>query len=211
MTNQIVLQKELDEAAYNCRSSLRKANEALRELHKLADYPSPTRLKDVTTSNLVAFAEQRINAVKNTPLYTAAERERIIDNWTEWRVKAMPHVSAVENFVNDWKEVDPVLDTSDMTILTADIAESLKPRFTVEVPLQAHTHIALIHNAKQAISELREWESEQDIKKVPLQELTSLKEENLLQSWASGSIKVNHDHDDGRLIAWRKAVSDATF
>ena len=212
MNNTIILQRELEEAAYQCRKALYKAQEAVRELYKLSDYPTPSTLAEVTTRNLLAFVEQRINAVKATPIYTTAEREERISDWIEWRIKAMPHVVAVENFVNEWKDVNPVLDTSDMSILTNDITEALKPRFTVEVPLQAHTHIAMIHNIKQAISDLREWEREQDIKKVPLQELTSLKEDNLLQSWANGNIKINHQFDDdASLVAWRKAQSDATF
>lgn len=209
MTHTIVLQKELDEAAYNCRSSLRKANEALRELHKLADYPTPNSLSDVTTSNLLAFVEQRIKAVEATPIYTAAEREKIISNWQEWRIKAMPFVVAVENFVTDWQEVSPVLDTATMTILTSEITEALTPRFTVEIPIQAHRHQELINSVANAIKDLRAWEREQDCKKIPLKKLLSLNDSDLFQSWANGSIKVDHTLDDARLIAWRKANNEA--
>lgn len=209
MTNQIVLQKELDEAAYNCRSSLRKANEALRELHKLADYPTPNSLSDVTASNLLAFVEQRVKAVKATPIYTHEQQKKYIDEWVEWRFKAMPLVAAVERFVNDWREVAPVLDTSTMTILTSDIAESLAPRFTVEIPLQAHRHKELINAVRVAYNDLREWEHEQDCKKVPLKNLLSLTDEDINQSWASGNIKVDHSEDTPRLCAWRNAQDAA--
>ncbi len=210
MENTIILQRELDEATYNCRKALHKAQEGIRELFKLSDYPTPSTLTEVTTRNLIAFCEQRINAVKATPIYTTAEREERISDWTEWRFKAMPHVVAVENFVNDWQDVNPVLDTSDMSILTNDIAESLKPRFTVDVPLQAHRHIELINGVRNAINELRDWECEQDCKKVDLKKLLSLKEEDIMRSWASGEIKVSHDFDDdARLCAWRKAHDEA--
>lgn len=205
----IVLQKELDEAAYNCRSSLRKANDALRELHKLADYPSPTTLKDVTTRNLLVFIEQRVNAVKATPIYTHAQKQQAIDDWTEWRVKAMPHVAAVERFVNDWRDVSPVLDTSTMTILTSDIAEALTPRFTVEIPIQAHRHKELINAVRVAYNDLRDWEHEQDIKKVPLKKLLSITEQDLFQSWANTTIKIDHSQDTPRLCAWRNAQDAA--
>lgn len=212
MENTIILQRELEKAAYNCRKALNKAQEAIRELFKLSDYPTPTTLTEVTTANLLAFTEQRINAVKATDLYKAKEKEERLNSWIEWRIKVMPYVVAVENFLNDWQDINPVLDTATMTIYTTDIAESLTPRFTVEVPLQAHTHIALIHNVKQAISELRDWEREQDIKKVPLKELVDLKEDNLFQSWANGNIKINHRFDDDpSLVAWRQAQTNATF
>ncbi len=207
----IVLNQELDDAVYKCRTALRKANEAIRELFKLADYPTPTTLADVTTSNLLTFVEQRVNAVKNTPLYTAKERERIISDWTEWRTKAMPLVVAVENFVSEWQEVSPVLDTATMEILTSDIAEALTPRFTVEIPLQAHRHLELIANARKAVNELRDWEHEQDCKKIPLKKLLSLNESDLFQSWASGNIKVDHKHDDASLISWREAIYKNTL
>lgn len=209
MTNQIVLQKELDEAAYNCRSSLRKANEALRELHKLADYPTPNSLSDVTASNLLAFVEQRVKAVKATPIYTHEQQKKYIDEWVEWRVKAMPHVAAVERFVNDWRDVSPVLDTSTMTILTSDIAESLTPRFTTEIPLAAHRHITLIDEVRRAINELREWEREQDVKKIDLKELLSFTDEDLQQSWANSSILIDHSQDTPRICAWRNAQNKA--
>lgn len=205
MTHSIVLSRELDEAVYNCRKALQKANEAITELHHLADYPTPTTLADVTTQSLIAFVSQRQEAVNNTPLYTAKERERIISNWTEWRTKAMPLVVAVENFVSEWQEVSPVLDTATMEILTSDIAESLAPRFTVEIPLQAHRHKELINAVRVAYNDLREWEHEQDCKKVPLKNLLSLTDEDINQSWASGNIKVDHSEDTPRLCAWRNA------
>lgn len=210
MENTIILQRELEEAAYQCRRSLRKAQEALYQLNALADYPTPSTLADVTTSNLLAFVEQRIKAVEATDLYTISEKEERANNWTEWRVKTMPYVGAVESFVNDWQDVAPVLDTSDMTILTSDITESLTHRYIVEVPLQAHTHLALIEDVKKSIRALRQWEKEQDLKKIPLKELVDTSEENLLQSWASGFIKVNDAGDDSAK-RWREAVYNATF
>ena len=209
MENKIVLHRELEDAVYNCKTALRKAQEALYQLNALADYPTPSTLEDVTTKSLVAFVEQRINAVMATSLYTALEKEKITNNWIEWQVNTMPYVVTIESFFNDWQDVSPVLDTSDMTILTSDINESLTPRFTVEIPLQAHTHIALIHNVKQAISELREWETEQDCKKIDLKSLLSYDESNLFQLWANGTIMIDHSQDDARLIAWRKAQNEA--
>ena len=210
MENKIILHKELEDAEYKCRTALRKAQEAIRELFKLSDYPTPASLAEVTASSLVAFIKQRVNAVNNTPIYTQAQKDKAIDDWIEWRVKAMPHVIAVENFLSDWGKVNPVLDTATMTIYTNDIAESLKPRFTVDVPLQAHRHIELINGVRNAINELRDWECEQDCKKVDLKKLLSLKEEDIMRSWASGEIKVSHDFDDdARLCAWRKAHDEA--
>lgn len=207
--NTIVLSQELDEAVYNCRKALQKANEAIRELHHLADYPTPTTLADVTTQSLIAFVSQRKEAVNNTPLYTAKERERIISDWTEWRTKAMPFVVVVENFVSEWQEVKPVLDTATMSILTSDIAEALTPRFTVEVPIQAHRHLELIANVRKAVNELRDWEQEQDSKKIPLNELLSFTEDEIKQSWANGTVKIDHSEDTPRLCAWRKAQDAA--
>lgn len=210
MKNKIVLYRELEGAVYNCKTALQRAQEALYQLNALADYPIPSTLADVTTSNLLAFVEQRIKAVEATDLYTISEKEERANNWIEWQVNTMPYVVTIESFFSDWQDVSPVLDTSDMTILTSDINESLTPRFTVEIPLQAHTHIALIHNVKQAISELRGWEREQDCKKIDLKSLLSYDESNLFQSWANGTIMIDHSHDDAQLIAWRKA-NDATI
>lgn len=209
MTHTIVLQQKLDDAAYKCRTALRKANEAISELHKLVDYPTPTTLKEVSTRNLLAFTEQRINAVQATPIYTLSQKQQVIDGWTEWRVKAMPLVVAVENFVSEWQEVNPVLDTATMSILTSDITESLVPRFTVEIPIQAHRHQELINSVANAIEDLRAWEREQDIKKLPLKELLSLNQGDIFQAWASGNIKVDHSQDTPRLCAWRNAQDSA--
>ena len=205
----IVLQRELEEATYQCRTALRNAQEAIKELHRLADYPTPTTLKDVTRSNLVAFVQQRTNAVKNTPIYTAAQRDKAVNDWQEWRIKTMPFVVAVEQFVTEWQEVSPVLDTATMEILTSDITEALTPRFTAEIPPQAHHHIELINDVRVAYNDLRDWERNQDIKKVPLKNLLSLTDEDINQSWASGNIKVDHSQDTPRLCAWRKAQDSA--
>lgn len=209
MTNKVILHQELDDAVYQCRKSLQKANEAIRGLHRLADYPTPTTLKDVTSGNLLAFVEQRVNAVKATPIYTAAQRDKAISDWQEWRIKAMPFVVAVEQFVNDWQDVKPVLDTATMTIYTSDIAEALTPRFTAEIPIQAHRHKELINAVRVAYNDLRDWEHEQDCKKIPLNKLLNLNESDLYQSWANASIKVDHSQDTPRLCAWRKAQDAA--
>ena len=203
--NTIVLTQDLSEAAYQCRHSLNKAQEALKELLKLADYPKPSRLEDVTAANLVAFVQQRVNAVKATPIYTHEQQKKYIDEWVEWRIKAMPHVAAVERFVSDWREVAPVLHGG--TITTADITEALTPRYTVQVPLQAHTHLQLINSVKEAINSLRAWEREQDTKKIPLQKLLGIKEDDLLQSWASGSIMIDHSQDDKGAKVWRDVLN----
>ncbi len=205
MIQKIVLQQELKAAVYECRAALHKAQAALKELLKLADYPTPSRLEDVTAANLVAFVQQRINAVKATPIYTQAQRDKYIDEWVEWRVKAMPHVAAVERFCNEWREVAPVLDGG--TIVAADITEALTPRYTVQVPLQAHTHLQLINSVREAINSLRAWEKEQDTKKIPLQKLLGIKEDDLLQSWCSGSIKIDHSQDDEGAKVWREALN----
>lgn len=209
MTHNIILQQELEEAAYKCRKALQQANDALKELLKLDDYPTPTTLKEVTLSHLISLNGHRVDAVMASPIYTQEQKNKAINEWTQWRIKAMPHVAAVENFVTDWKDVSPVLDTADMTICTTDLTEALTPRFTVEVPLQAHTHIALIHKVREAYNELRAWEAEQDIKKVELKKLLSIAENDLFQSWAAGNIKVDHTHDTPSLIAWRKANNEA--
>lgn len=209
MTNKVILHQELDDAVYQCRKSLQKANEAIKGLHRLADYPTPSTLKDVTSGNLLAFVEQRVNALKATPIYTAAQRDKAISDWQEWRIKAMPFVVAVEQFVNEWQDVKPVLDTATMSILTSDITEALTPRFTAEIPLQAHRHLTLIDELRRTITELRGWEREQDIKKLPLNKLLSLNESDLYEAWASGSIKVDHSQDTPGLCAWRNAQDAA--
>lgn len=207
--NTIVLTQDLNEATYQCRHALNQAKAALKELLKLADYPKPRTLEDVTAANLVTFVQQRVNAIKATPIYTHEQQKKYIDEWVEWRFKAMPLVAAVERFVNDWREVAPGLDGG--SIVTADITEALTPRYTVQVPLQAHTHLQLINSVREAINSLRAWENEQDTKKIPLQKLLSFKEDVLFQSWCSGSIKIDHSQDDEGAKVWREAIDANIF
>lgn len=209
MAQKIILQQELKEAVYSCRTALQKAQEALKSLNKLADCPTPTTLADVTTGNLVAFVEQRVNAVRATPIYTQAQKGKYIDEWIAWRVKAMPHVVAVERFVKEWQAVEPRLDGG--VIITADLTESLTPLYTVEVPNDAYRHISLIADARKAIDNLRDFEKLMDCKKLPLQKLFQLKDDTLLQSWCSGSIKVDHSQDDEGAKVWREAINAHIF
>lgn len=207
--NTIVLTQDLSEAAYQCRHALNQAQAALKELLKLADYPTPTTLAEVTTKRLTAFVEQRVNAVNSTPIYTQAQRDAIIDDWVKWRIKAMPHVVAIERFYYDWQAVSPSLDGG--TIVTSNIIEALTPSFTVQVPQEAHQHIALIAQARQAITTLREWEQARDIKKIPLHKLINFQENLLLQSWGNSSIKIDHSQDDEGTKVWREALNAAIF
>lgn len=209
MLKEIVLKQDLQEAVSNCQAALNKAQAALYELHKLSDYPTPSTLADVTASGLMAFVSQRVEAVRGTTLYTEAQRAKIIDEWVAWKVKAMPHVAAVESFVSDWQVVSPVLDTATMAIYTSDLNECLTPLYTVQVPLQAHTHLQLINNVREAINELRAWEKEQDTYKLPIAKLLQKSEEDVITSWVKGTIKVDHRYDD--VASWREAVEAATL
>lgn len=209
MLKEIVLERDLQEAVSNCQAALNKAQAALYELHKLSDYPTPSTLADVTASGLMAFVSQRIEAVRGTTLYTEMQRAKIIDEWVAWKVKAMPHVSAVENFFNDWQVVNPVLDTATMTIYTSDPTEALTPLYTVAAPLQAHTHWQLINNVREDINSLREWEKEQDTYKLPIAKLLQKSEEDIISLWVKGTIKVDHRYDD--VASWREAVEAATL
>lgn len=211
MLKEIVLKQDLQEAVANCQAALNKAQAALYELYKLSDYPTPSTLADVTASGLMAFVSQRIEAVRGTTLYTEAQRAKIIDEWVEWRVKAMPHVAAVEAFANDWQEVSPVLDTATMSIYTSDPTEALTPLYTVAAPLQAHTHWQLINNVREDINSLREWEKQQDTYKLPIAKLLQKSEEDIITLWVKGSIIVDHSHDDEGVKAWREAVEAATL
>ena len=209
MLKEIVLERDLQEAVSNCQAALNKAQAALYELYKLSDYPTPSTLADVTASGLMAFVAQRIEAVRGTTLYPEQQRGKIIDEWVEWRVKAMPHVAAVEAFVNEWQVVSPVLDTATMAIYTSDLNECLTPLYTVQVPLQAHTHLQLINNMREAINSLRDWEKEQDTIKIPIAKLLAKSDEDIIYSWVKGTIKVDHRYDD--VASWREAVEAATL
>ena len=211
MTNTIVLKQELQDAVYNCRTAKNKAQDALNKLFKLADFPTPSTLAEVTAQRLATFVGERCAAVQKSPIHTAEQKDKIINDWIEWKTKAMPHVAAVETFVKEWQDVSPVLDTATMTIYTSDITESLTPRSTAHVPIQAYRHLALIEDVRKAINELREWEKQQDTKKIPLDRLLAQTEKDLLQSWANGTIKVNHDQEDAFSIRWRESVYAATL
>lgn len=209
MKHTIVLQTELQSAAHNYKTALSKAQTALKKLFKLSDYPTPSSLADVTAQRLASFVADRCVAVLGTPIFTKEQKDKTVSDWIEWKVKAMPHVAAVEKFVNDWRDVNPILDGD--TIATDDITEALAPRFTTEVPEDAYRHVSLIADVRQAIDNLRDFEKLLDLKKIPLIELLQMNEDILLQAWSNGNIKVNHSGETDGSRRWREAIYAATL
>ena len=207
--NNVILQAELNAAVCDCKNDLNKAQAALFKLSKLSDYPKPKTLSNVTVKRLASFVADRCMAVSNTPLYTQEKKDEIISDWLAWKIKAVPHVSAIESFVTKWAVVRPILEG--YNISTADITEALTPRYTVEVPVDADIHLAKIECVRQAIKDLRTWESGKDAKKIPLDKLLWHSENEIIQAWSNGSMRINHEFESESSRVWREALYNATL
>ena len=57
-----------------------------------------------------------------------------------------------------------------------------------DVPPEARDHALLLAIVWDAINGLRKWEQEHDVKKIRLEELLSLDETQLAETWANGNI-----------------------
>lgn len=201
MPKTIVYEDELKAIDQQLRADLRAAQEAyanLKEEKDLGEIPLPHLL---TEEWIKTKQEQAKKAVDDAKFLTIEQRRGQHIHWGILYKRALSNVQKIQSFIagipNSQYHYDEQLGTFYYTNLTALATE----RATHPVPEQAWEHWQKIQNILQAIGELRAWEADQDVKKIPLSELLHFSQSRHSEAWARGTIVRDHRFDNKSYMA----------
>lgn len=151
----------------------------------LGDIPSPDKLSPDWLATVISEKKKAIN---ENPALPSSAKEGLLKDWVTIHRQAAKDIGIVMKLYdaipasnikkNEFLEGLYVLDADGLASAAA----------TVEVPEDAKTHYRLIVGVRDAVSALRSWEHEKDIKKYRLGVLIDhVGDTNLFaQKWARG-------------------------
>lgn len=204
----IINEKERNRIESQLRFDLNAAKESyevLKSNENLGEVPQP---QCCTEAWLQTVCDERKKAVGEAKFLTSEQRKSFTAQWDNLYKRMQPHVSRIQYFIESIKD-QYVFDEDTQNIKCRDIAELATKKATHIVPTEAGEHWEKIQGVLSAINDLRKWESERDVKKIPLTELLTIKTSRFCKSWVTGLIKRDHRIDNkpymqNSIIAQRK-------
>lgn len=201
MPKTIVFQDELKAIDSQLRADLRAAQEAyasIKEEEDLGEIPLPHEL---TEEWLNTQSEQAKKAVSDAMFLTAEQRKVQLMQWDRLYKRALGNVQRIQKFIAGIPKEQYYYDEQLGTFYYSSITLLATERATHQVPEQAGEHWQKIQNILQAIGELRAWEADQDVKKIPLSELLHFSQSRHSEAWARGTIVRDHRFDNKSYMA----------
>ena len=171
-----------------------RALTALEEIKGLADIPCES-IDTLTGAYIASYVGQKVKEVEHSTFLTSQAKTDLIEQWQTMGKTASKCAKDITAFVEACKPVATVtlVDgelTTDKTL--QEIADTLS---LAEVPEGAQTHIDLIRAVRASIAALREYERTQDLKPMTMNTVSTIQDDEICQSWASGWIKRDHSFD----------------
>lgn len=171
-----------------------RAETALEEIKGLADIPCDT-IDTLTGAYIASYVGQKVGEVERSAFLTTQAKTDLVEQWQKMGKTATKCAKDITAFVEACKPVATVtlVDgelTTDKTL--QEIADTLS---LADVPEGAQTHIDLIKAVRTSIANLREYEKTQDLKPMTMNTVSTIQDDEICQSWASGWIKRDHSFD----------------
>ena len=196
MPKRIVLEDERKRIDEQLRNDLRAAQEsysALKAEENLGTIPQP---HGCTEEWLRAIYEQGKLAVDEAKFLTVEQRNSQKGHWGKLYHRMQPHVAQIQNFIAAIPHEQFVYDEQLGTFYYRDLTGLAKERATYNVPDGAAGHWQKIQAIMGAIKELRQWEVDQDVRKIPLDNLLHFDKNRFIEAWVRGEMKRDHSQDN---------------
>lgn len=195
MPKTIVLEAEIHSIDSAQRKGLREAQDAytaLRRMEDLGEVPEPIHC---TLEWVTNFAQEKKKAIRNADFLTASQRQSQGVHFGRLSAKAIGLVSTIQDFLASVPSDQYVYDSQIANFHLMDIDELVRSRCTRDVPLEASVHYSLIRDIGLAVQSLRNWEKQENVKKLPLKHLLTLPIDSVAAMWATGDIRIDHTYD----------------
>lgn len=190
----IVIKSRMREVLNDLQIKQARALTALEEIKGLTDIPCES-IDTLTGEYIAAYVAQKVKEVERSTFLTSQAKTDLVEQWQKMGKTASKCAKDITAFVEACKPVATVtlVDgelTTDKTL--QEIADTLS---LAEVPEGAEKHIGLIRAVRTSIANLREYEKKQDLKPMTMNTVSTIQDDEICQSWASGWIKRDHSFD----------------
>ena len=190
----IIVTSKMREVLNDLQIKQSRALTALEEIQGLADIPCES-IDTLTGEYIDSYVSQKVAEVGRSNFLTSQAKTDLVEQWQKMGKTAIKCAKDITAFVEACKPVATVtlVDgelTTDKTL--QEIADTLS---LAEIPEGAEKHIELIKAVRKSISDLREFEKTQDLKPMTWNTVSSIADDEICQSWASGWIKRDHSFD----------------
>lgn len=185
---QIIISWKAKESLIDLQSKQARAETALEEIKGLADIPCDT-IDTLTGAYIASYVGQKVAEVQRSAFLTTQAKTDLVEQWQKMGKTASKCAKDIIAFVEACKPVATVtLEDGELTTdkTLQEIADTLS---LAEVPEGAQTHIDLIKAVRTSIANLREYERTQTLKPMTMNTVSTIQDDEICQSWASGWIK----------------------
>ena len=190
----IVIKSRMREVLNDLQIKQARALTALEEIQGLTDIPCET-IDTLTGVYIASYVAQKVKEVELSTFLTSQAKTDLIEQWQKMGKTATKCAKDITAFVEACKPVATVtLEDGELTTdkTLQEIADTLS---LAEVPEGAEKHIELIKAVRTSIANLREYERAQDLKHMTMNTVSTIQDDEICESWASGWIKRDHSFD----------------
>ena len=187
----IVLEKELNQAAGEINQAVRQIQDAVCALKEIQDITIPASADPNAWSEALKDADKRkdeaLKAIEADLALPTNSKQKLAQDWKNWHKTVAINVNIIIRLVE--KNPDCKFQWKNNTIEpTAPILEVAEAQAVRDVPKEAKDHARLLAIVYDAIDGLREWEHQNGVRKVRLEQLLSLDETQLAEAWTNGTL-----------------------
>ena len=191
--SQIMLEKERVEAAGEIGKAVKSIHDAVISLQNLPDFETPQSADPSDWKEALKKADKRkdeaLKAIAADVVLTQDGKAELAGEWKQWHFQAATSCNIIVKHLTNYPACKFVFSSSTQNIVpTIPITEVAEAEAMRDVPPEARDHALLLAIVFDAVSGLRRWEQEHCVKKVRLEQLLSLNEEQLAEAWANGNI-----------------------
>lgn len=189
----VVLEKERLETEGEIGKAVKSIHDAVISLQNLQDFETPLSADPNDWQEALKKADKRkadaLKAIASDIMLTQDGKEELAAEWKQWHIKAATACNTIIKHLTNYPACKFVFSSSTQNIVpTIPITEVAEAEAMRDVPKEAKDHALLLAIVFDAVSGLRRWEQEHGVKKVRLEQLLSLNEEQLAEAWANGNI-----------------------
>lgn len=192
---QIIISWKAKESLDDLQSKQAKAEKALEEIKGLVDIPC-NDINTLTKAFLRSFVAQKISEVSRTTFLTSDIKSSLIAEWQQKEKTATKAIQVIQDFV-DICSPEGVVTIQDGELTTdISLSEIADQKNLLDVPEKASEHYTKIVAIREAIADLREFETTEDTRPMNLDTILHIGEDEVASAWATGWIKRDHRYDN---------------
>lgn len=167
----IIFDDERRQVERELNKTIDKVRIAFNSLLNINDLGSLPTIEAITPDWLANLINSHIKAIKDNNELTSKRKEELINDWREIQKKAQINVNIIHGLFVAYHSAQLIFDEAINNYICANKEGVINSFGVRQVPIKAQEHYTLWLAIEDAIHNLRNWEKERNLKKIPLDEV----------------------------------------